>query len=161
MGAPFLPVRGILGSIYLEVNANFRVIPDPFNGEDLVVVQALQPDVTLVHGAKGDELGNILIPRTSDWSLAIRASKTVIATVEERIAGPLKEDADWRLIPAIHLSALVHCPGGAAPTGFPGYYDQDEGQIALYLKSARDPAAWEAYLQKYVWQKIEGGSALL
>jgi len=150
MGAPFLPVRGILGSIYPEVNADFKVLQDPFSGEELVVVKALKPDVTLVHGGQGDEAGNILIPRLADWPLAIRASRTVIATVEERLPGPLKEDAVWRLVPAIHLSALVHCPGGAAPTGFPGYYDLDEKQIALYLNSAKDPAAFADYLEKHV-----------
>ena len=72
------------------------------------------------------------------------------------MAGPLQEEADWRLVPAIHLSALVHCPGGAAPTGYPGYYDLDEEQIALYLQSAKDPAAWDDYLQKYVYQIIVG-----
>jgi len=154
MGAPFLPVRGILGSIYPEVNADFKVIPDPFGGEELVVVKALRPDVTLVHGSKGDEAGNILIPRLADWPLAIRASRLVIATVEERLAGPVREDADWRLVPAIHLAALVHCPGGAAPTGFPGYYDLDEEQIALYLQSAKDPAAWDAYLDQYVYHEM-------
>ena len=154
MGAPFLPVQGILGSIYLEVNDDFRVFPDPFSGEELVVVKALKPDVTLVHGSKGDAAGNILIPRLADWPLAIRASRTVIATVEERLPGPLTEDAEWRLIPAIHLSALVHCPGGAAPTGYPGYYGLDEEQIAIYLKSAKDPATWAAYLQKYIFQEI-------
>jgi glutaconate CoA-transferase subunit A len=152
MGAPFLPVQGILGSIYPEVNDNFQVIPDPFSGEDLVVVQALRPDVTLVHGAQGDERGNLLIPRLSDWSLAIRASRKVIATVEERLPGPLREDADWRLIPALHLSALVLCPGGAAPTGFPGYYGLDEEQITRYLQSAKDPAAWDDYLQREVFR---------
>ena len=154
MGAPFLPVRGILGSIYPEVNADFKVFQDPFSGEEMVVVKALRPDVTLVHGSKGDDRGNILIPRLADWPLAIRASRLVIATVEERLAGPLQEDADWRLVPAIHLSALVHCPGGAAPTGFPGYYDLDEAQIALYLKSAKDPAAWGEYLDKYVYHEM-------
>ncbi len=147
MGAPFLPVGGIFGSVYLEVNDEFRVLPDPFSGEETVVVKALKPDVALVHGSRGDEAGNLLIPRLSDWALAIRAAKTVIATVEERLPGPLQENADWRLIPAIHLSALVHCPGGAAPTGFPGYYQPEEEQIALYLKSAKDPGAWNDYLQ--------------
>ncbi len=88
MGAPFLPVRGILGSAYLAVNPRFRVMADPFSGEELVAVQALTPDVTLVHGARGDSRGNLLIPRVSDWSLAITASRIVIATVEERVAGP-------------------------------------------------------------------------
>ena len=154
MGLTFLPVSGILGSAYLEVNPRFKVIADPYTREALVVVQALTPDVTLIHGSKGDEAGNILIPRVSDWSLAIRASRTVIATVEEKVAGPLTDQADWRLIPAVHLTALVHQPQGAWPTEFPGYYGPDEEHLALYLKSAKDPAAWTEYLQKYVFQKI-------
>ncbi len=154
MGVPFLPVRGILASVYLEVNANFRVLADPFSGEDLVVVKALTPDVTLVHGSKGDDLGNLLIPRLADWPLAIRASRLVIATVEERVPGPLQEDADWRLIPAIHLRALVHCPGGAAPTGFPGYYDQDEEDLSLYLRNSKDQDAFTNYLAKSIFNRI-------
>ncbi len=150
MGVPFLPVRGILGSAYLEVNPRFRVIPEPFSGEDLVVVQALTPDVTLVHAAQGDSRGNILIPRVSDWRLAITASRRVIATVEERVAGRLEDRAEWQLIPAIFLSALVHCPGGAAPTGYPGYYPQDEAHVALYLKSSREAGAFDEYLKDYV-----------
>jgi glutaconate CoA-transferase subunit A len=149
---PFLPVRGILGSVYLEVNANFKVIPDPFSGEELVLVKALRPDVTLVHGSRGDAQGNLLIPRRADWHLAIKAARQVIATVEEKVAGPLRDQPEWRLIPALHLTALVHAPGGAAPTGFPGYYALDEEHIALYLKSSKDPEAWNGYLQKYVYQ---------
>jgi glutaconate CoA-transferase subunit A len=150
MGAPFLPVRGILGSAYLAVNPRFRVMADPFSGEALVAVQALTPDVTLIHGAQGDFRGNILIPRVSDWRLAVTASRTVIATVEERVAGPLQNRAEWRLIPAIHLTALVHCPGGAAPTGYPGYYPQDAAHLALYLESTRKAAAFAGYLEEHV-----------
>lgn len=150
MGVPFLPVRGILGSAYLAVNPRFRVITDPFSGEALVAVQALTPDVTLVHGSQGDDQGNILIPRVSDWRLAVTASVKVIATVEEFVAGPLQDRPEWRLIPAIFLTALVHCPGGAAPTGYPGYYPQDEAHLALCLKSSRDPGAFAWYLQDQV-----------
>jgi len=151
MGAPFLPVRGILGSIYPEVNSRLQVIADPFSQETLAVVQALTPDVTLVHGSTGDEHGNLLIPRMSDWALAIRASRATIATVEKRVAGPLADQPDWRLLPAIHLTALVHLPGGAAPTGYPGYYELDEEEIGAYLQSSRDPAAFAAYLQEQVF----------
>jgi glutaconate CoA-transferase, subunit A len=150
MGVPFLPVHGILGSAYLQVNPRFQVISEPFSGEDLVVVQSLTPDVTLVHAGGGDSEGNILIPRVSDWHLAITASRRVIATVEERVAGPLKNQPDWRLIPAILVTALVHCPGGAAPTGYPGYYPQDEAHLAFYLKSSREDGAFADYLKDYV-----------
>ncbi len=153
MGAALLPVRGILGSVYLEVNDRFKVIPDPFSGEDLVAVKALRTDVTIIHGSRGDDAGNILIPRVSDWALAILAADKVIATVEERVPGPLMDQPDWRLIPGIHLTALVHQPKGAWPTEFPGYYGPDEDHIALYLKSAKDPAAWDGYLQLYVFKR--------
>jgi glutaconate CoA-transferase subunit A len=150
MGVPFLPVRGILGSAYLQVNPRFRVMADPFSGEKLVAVQALTPDVTLIHGAVGDDQGNLLIPRVSDWHLAVTASRSVVATVEERLAGPLTDQPEWRLIPGIFFTALVHCPGGAAPTGYPGYYPQDEAHISLYLESARTAAAFGRYLQDHV-----------
>jgi glutaconate CoA-transferase subunit A len=150
MGAPFLPVRGILGSAYLAVNPRFRVMADPFSGEALVAVQALTPDVTLVHGSQGDDQGNILIPRVSDWRLAVTASRKVIATVEDRVPGPLTDQPDWRLIPSIWLTALVHCPGGAAPTGYPGHYPQDEAHISLYLESTREAAAFTRYLEDHV-----------
>jgi glutaconate CoA-transferase subunit A len=115
-----------------------------------VAVQALTPDVTLIHAARGDSQGNILIPRISDWRLAVTASRQVIATVEERVAGVLHDQPEWRLIPAIWLTALVHCPGGAAPTGYPGYYPQDEAHLALYLESARTAASFARYLQDHV-----------
>ncbi len=150
MGAPFLPVRGILGSAYLAVNPRFRVIADPFSGQELVAVQALTPDVTLVHGALGDSRGNLLIPRASDWALAVTASRMVIATAEERVPGPIKDQPEWRLIPAIHLTALVHCPGGAAPTGYPGYYPQDEAHLAYYLESSREAGTFAHYLKDHV-----------
>lgn len=152
MGVSFLPVRGILGSAYL-VNPGFRVITDPFSGEEVVLVEALSPDVTLVHGSRADTRGNLLIPRRSDALLAIRASRRVIATVEERVEEELHDEPDWRLIPAFFVSALVHCPGGAAPTDFSGYYGPDEEHIALYLKRSKDPAAFADYLQEYVYRE--------
>ncbi len=150
MGAPFLPVRGILGSAYLEVNPCLKVIADPFSGEELAAVQALRPDVALVHGSKGDDRGNLLIPRRADWPLAIRAARRVIATVEEKVTGPLQDSADWRLIPAIYVTALVHCPMGARPSGFTGYYELDEGELRGYLQSSKDPATFREYLENNI-----------
>jgi len=110
----------------------------------------LTPDVTLIHAGQGDSQGNILIPRVSDWHLAVTASLRVIATVEEKVPGPLKDQPEWRLIPAIWLTALVRCPGGAAPTGYPGYYPQDEAHLAHYLQSSREAAAFTRYLKDHV-----------
>ena len=155
IGVDFLPVKGILGSAYPELNPNLKVVPEPFSGEEQVVVRALRPDVTLVHGAKGDSQGNLLVPRRSDVHLAVKAGRQVIATVEEKVEGELRDEADWRLIPPIYITALVHAPGGAAPTGFPPYYEQDGEHIAAYLKTGKDEAGYKEYLEKHVFG--EGG----
>ena len=39
----------------------------------------------------------------------------------------------------------------AAPTGYPGYYPQDEAHLALYLESTRKAASFTRYLQDHVW----------
>ncbi len=67
------------------------------------------------------------------------------------MAGPLQDMPEWRLIPAIHLTALVLCPGGAGPTGYPGYYPQDAAHLALYLESSREAASFARYLEDHVW----------
>ena len=48
-------------------------------------------------------------------------------------------------------AALVLCPGGAAPTGYPGYYPQDAAHLALYLESSREAASFARYLENHVW----------
>lgn len=50
--------------------------------------------------------------------------------------------------------ALGHCPGGMAPTGFPGYYHLDEAQIARYLQNAQNPAAWRSICKNTFCQDI-------
>ncbi len=75
----------------------------------------------------------------------------------------MQDRPEWRLIPAIYLTALVHCPGGAAPTGYPGYYPQDEAHLAYYLESTREAASFTRYLQDHVWGKrrVISGTSLL
>lgn len=151
MGLPFLPVRGVLGSAYPTLNPDFQIVIDPYNGEEIVLVKALRPAVTILHAYQGDQQGNILISRRSDLPLAIKAAKQVIATVEEKVQGNLPEDREHRFIPYIYLTALVHCPRGAAPTTLPGRYDLDRHHIAKYLQEAKNPAAFAAYLDKFVF----------
>jgi hypothetical protein len=45
---------------------------------------------------------------------------------------------------------MVLCPGGAAPTGYPGYYPQDAAHLALYLESSREAASLARYLKDHV-----------
>jgi hypothetical protein len=113
--------------------------------------------VTRSDGRRPDQLRPARIEigflRSAEGSARVRMGETVVicaATVEERVDGPLADQPDWQLIPAIFLTALVHCPGGAAPTGYPGYYPQDAAHLALYLESTRKAAAFTRYLEDHV-----------
>ena len=58
MNVPFVPVRGLLGTDYLKVRPDFRVLPNPYDPkEPIVIVPAVAPDVAVFHGFKGDRHG--------------------------------------------------------------------------------------------------------
>lgn len=48
-GVPFLPTHAGLATDILTVNPSFKLFKDPIQGQELVAVPALQPDVALIH----------------------------------------------------------------------------------------------------------------
>lgn len=146
-----MPVRGLVGSDYLKARPDFKVIRDPFTGEDVAVVPPITPDVALIHALKGDLEGNILVDRIEDDHLLAQASRRVIASVEEIVpAGHLTETPEGLFVSGIYVTALVHAPGGAYPTGCRGYYEHDPAQIRRYLDAAKTPEAFHTYLEAYI-----------
>ncbi|MBW2145746.1 MAG: hypothetical protein JRG73_05150 [Deltaproteobacteria bacterium] len=152
MGIPFIPVRGIIGSDYMRVREDFKVIPNPYGGDDVLVVPAIVPDVAILHGFQADSRGNVLVERKSDIDLAVFASRKVIATVEEMVPnGKLHPTARRELISWIHFDAVVEVPYGAHPTACPEVYGVDETHVREYLHSARDGESFSRYLERYVF----------
>ncbi len=152
MGIPFIPVRGIIGSDYMRIREDFKVIPNPYGGGDVLVVPAIVPDMAILHGFQADSRGNVLVKRKSDIDLALFASRKVIATVEEMVPeGELHPTAQRELISWIHFDALVEVPYGAHPTACPGIYGVDESHVQEYLHSARDEESFSRYLDRYVF----------
>jgi glutaconate CoA-transferase subunit A len=152
MGIPFIPVRGIMGSDYMRVREDFKVIPNPYGGDDVVVVPAIVPDVAILHGFQADSRGNLLVERKSDIDLAIFASRRVIATVEEVVPeGDLHPTGQHELISWLHFHALVVAPHGAHPTACPGKYGVDDDHIREYLEAARDERSFQKYLERYIF----------
>jgi glutaconate CoA-transferase subunit A len=148
---PFIPVRGFLGSDYLKARPDFRVIQDPFTGEDVAVVPPITPDVALIHALKGDPDGNILVDRLEDDHLLAQASQCVIASVEEIVpAGAVAETPEGLFVPSLYVTALVLAPRGALPTGCRGHYMHDPVHLRHYLQAAKTPDAFRAYLGAYV-----------
>jgi glutaconate CoA-transferase subunit A len=146
-----MPVRGFIGSDYLKARPDFKVIQDPFTGEEVAVVPPVTPDVALIHALQGDSEGNLLVDRIEDDHLLAQASQRVIASVEELVpAGALAETPEGLFVSGVYVTALVHAPNGAFPTACRGYYEYDATCIQRYIEAAKTPDAFRAYLDTYV-----------
>jgi glutaconate CoA-transferase, subunit A len=155
MGAPFVPTLGYAGSDVIKRRPDdFTIVANPFApGERIVVAKAINPDVGIFHGLKADREGNVILRKGGEELLLIQASRKVIVTVEE-IAEKLDPEASRaRFIHSVYITAVVHAPFGAHPTGAPGYYAADDELLREYLAASASDETFGAYLDKYVFER--------
>lgn len=161
-GVPFMPARGLLGSQILELHekrwGTWRRIRDPWTGEELVAVRAIEPDYALIHVHVSDPYGNAVIegPRFED-ELKIRAARRVIISAERIVdTEELRGFKHQLSATSIHVEAVVHAPRGAWPTAMPGLYRADYDAIRGYVEAARSGRAAEWV--KTNLKRLMGGS---
>jgi len=164
-GLPFMPMRQT-GAVDLErVNPQYRRVKDPYGGDDVIVVPALNPDVAIVHVQRADSEGNAHI-----WGIlgeqreAAFAAKHVILTAEEIVdESVIRSDPNRTLIPAMIVDAVCHVPYCAHPSYTQGYYDRDNALYLAWEEISKDEASVNAYLDEWVfgvrdrneyWQKL-------
>jgi glutaconate CoA-transferase subunit A len=164
-GLPFMPMRQT-GAVDLErVNPQYRRVKDPYGGDDVIVVPALNPDVAIVHVQRADSEGNAHI-----WGIlgeqreAAFAAKHVILTAEEIVdESVIRSDPNRTLIPAMVVDAVCHVPYCAHPSYTQGYYDRDNEFYLKWEEISKDEASIKAYLDEWVfgvrdraeyWQKL-------
>jgi glutaconate CoA-transferase subunit A len=157
MGIPFIPIRGLFGTDLLDVgiqDGNYRIIKDPFSGEDIVAVKAIEPDVALIHAQRADIHGNVQIwgGRFEDvWK--VRAAKKVIASVEEIVDCEMIRLEPYKTtLPHPYVEAVVHVPNGAYPTSCYGLYDADYQHVRDYIEAIRSDKFVE-YLDNHVFAR--------
>ena len=150
-GIPFIPMRNFLGTDGLKYSGA-KVVNDPFTGDPICLVPALNPDVFLVHVHQADVYGNARIFGTNLFALeAAMASKRVIVSAEE-IIDPLefRKEPAKTTIPYFLVDAVVHLPFGAYPAGVPGRYELDLEHIDQ-LNAIQTDEEMQGYLQKYIY----------
>ncbi|GFN31431.1 CoA transferase subunit A [Paenibacillus xylaniclasticus] len=151
MGIPFIPVQGMLGTDYLKVRDDFKLIADPYEPEQqIVVVPAITPDVTLFHAFQADTAGNVIASRYQNIMQLVQASRINIVTVEEVVEARQLDESKGVKIPAALLTAVVHAPYGAHPSACPDYYDVDRSAFQRYAQQARTQEGFEQYVQEQV-----------
>ena len=157
MGLPSLPVKGMLGSDLLEISeivGGQKLFNDPFTGEEMIAVRAIEPDLAVIHVQKADEFGNARIegPVYEDVIKA-KASKKVVVTAEEIIANAeFRKMPEATTLPHFLVDAVVHAPGGAYPCSCCNYYDVDYDHIREYIAAVAEDR-FDEYLKQYVHEE--------
>ena len=152
-GLPFMPIRSVQGTDFMQLHPEFKTMTCPFTGEQLVLVPALKPDVAILHAHYADQHGNLHIegPPVADILFA-KASEKVIATVEQIISH--EELAQKGVtIPYFYVTAISEVPYGAHPTSCYPHYAYDREHTACYYKATKysEDRFFEDYLNPFVF----------
>lgn len=172
MGVPFLSTRSGLGTDILArwgfspelrqqdpklPNKKIEVIDNPFgtwaDTSSVVLVPAINPDVTIIHVQKADKYGTCRIEGLNFADIdQAKAARHVIVTCEELVdTEELKKKPEYNQIPFIHVSAVVHVPYGAYPSSCYNYYDYDPILLKQIASFAKDDKLYCQYLDKFVY----------
>ncbi|MCP4630821.1 MAG: hypothetical protein GY850_46035, partial [bacterium] len=131
-GLPFAAFNGPKGSdIIKEAPELYKSVDCPFTGKELTAIQAITPDVALIHAQRADEQGNVQIFGTSGSDLDIaKAAKVVIVTVEELISSDqIREDKSATLLFRSEVDMVIHSSYGASPCSCVPYYSANLMQL--------------------------------
>lgn len=155
---PFMPWRGGVGTAIPERNDDVEVFNDPLEGEPLVAVPAVEPDVALLHLAHGDSHGNVqAVGDTFADGLIARAAKQTYVQVEEVVATDEIRRAPEQTVASFgNVDGVVEAPWGAHPFSCEGHYLADTNRLKAYVAAATDAidgdcTDWEAHLNSYVY----------
>lgn len=181
MGVPFLPTRSSLGTDIINKwgfsskarkgdpkipDEKLVVIDNPFgnwmDAAKVVLVPAINPDVTILHVQKADRQGTGRIEGLTFADVEqAKSAKHLILTCDELVEpDALRARPDQNQIPFINVDAVVHVPHGAYPTACYNYYDYDPVYLNNYARAARDEQLFKEYLAKYVYG-VDGHEALI
>ena len=153
---PFLPTRAGMGSDVPAINTNLKMVTSPYDdGEELIAMPALPLDVAFIHMNRADARGNgqFLGPDLYFDDLFCLAAKQRFMTCEKIVP-----TADFPKYGPVHtmkinrmmIDGVSEAPGGAHFTECPPDYGRDEAFQKEYAATARDEAAWDAFVSTYL-----------
>jgi glutaconate CoA-transferase subunit A len=147
-----MPARTALGSDLYQSNTGLKIMTCPFTGDRLTAVEAIIPDVAVVHVQRADEFGNAHawgnLGVTRDACLA---SRHVILTAEEIVSPDvIGRDPNRVITPGFRVSAVVHFPWGGHPSPVPGYYNRDHQAFIDYRNESKTPELFADWQKRWI-----------
>jgi glutaconate CoA-transferase, subunit A len=149
---PFAVMRGYVGTDLAPL-AGVAPITCPFNGEELIAVPALRPDVAIVHAQEADREGNVQL-----WGIPGVQKETVLAAdralvTVERIVDELEPRPGAVVIPGWVIDAVAEAPGGSRPSYSLGITERDNDFYRFWDKLSRDRDEFTAWMREHVLGK--------
>lgn len=153
MGLPYLPTRSLLGSDIFKQSDLFLDSQDPFTGDRLALVPAIEPDWAIVHGQRASPEGDVhLWGNTGITDPAVGAAENILVTAEE-IVDPdiIKSDPSRVAITQEQVTTVVECPFGAHPSPLAGHYNRDNGYYLDYHRRTATQEAFDEWADEWVY----------
>ncbi|MDD5233499.1 MAG: hypothetical protein PHG91_08890 [Syntrophales bacterium] len=162
LNLPFIPSNsGIWGDIRatqlwdgkLSYCKNI-LMDDPYgSGKKTALLQALTPDLTVVHVQMADARGNGIILGSIYYDYWFgRCGRNILLIADYIVDTDVcRRFPNLVAIPAPMVSGVIPCYMGAWPTNSPGVYGQDLEHMAYFIKTSHDRAALRDYMEKYVY----------
>jgi glutaconate CoA-transferase, subunit A len=131
------------------------VTDNPFDndGDRVVLLPALTPDVTILHAQYVGDDGTVRIKGLTFADIEqAKAASAVIVSCEEIVPRHwIRTDPDQNTLPHFLVDAIVPAPYGAHPTACRYFYDYDPTHLNHYKAVAKDDEAWIGYLDEWVY----------
>jgi len=152
LGVPYLPARTLLGSDIAREGGQFERGVSPFDGEPLLFVPAIVPDVTILHVQRASEDGGCHAWGNIGVSAEAALAGTRVIVVAEEIVdrAVITSDPNRVLVPPHRVNAVVHEPGGAHPSSVQGYYGRDHAFYGEYHTATKTAAGSAEWLDRWV-----------
>lgn len=160
-GWPFIPTRSLQNCFMLEehlASGKAFYAVDPVSGNKQLMIRALEPDVTVVHGCVADEDGNTVItPPYGEDLWGVFAAKKVVVTVEKIVdSKTIRSLSHLVRIPAHRVNYVCEVPFGAhpygvSPVGFDEYaYNEDYLFRKEFNNAAQSGGSLDDWMER--WQ---------
>jgi acyl CoA:acetate/3-ketoacid CoA transferase beta subunit len=161
MGIPFIPTNSSLGSDIVakwgfSVSPKLLVVKNgfkPSGNEEVILLPAINPEVTILHVQKVDTEGNVRIEGLTFADVEqAKAARSLIVTTEEIVENTaLRSQPQLNQIPSFFVDAVVKVPKGAHPTQCFNYYDVHTEFLYDLLKASRSDEGIATFLERHVF----------
>jgi acyl CoA:acetate/3-ketoacid CoA transferase alpha subunit len=150
LGVPFLPLRYVGGTDVFRMSGA-KLIEDPYTGEPVCLVPAVNPDVALIHVNQCDIYGNARVfgPGLAPVETAMSAKHVILSTEEIIDTEEIRKHPGATTIPYYAVDAVVYAPFGCYPGSVPGLYRADLEHL-MEFGAAQIRGTMDEYLEKWV-----------